>query len=77
MVMKYDTLAALLSAIRRCRCGATVKQLATMLGWPRNVTQDRVAKLAKLQIVKRRSIPRHTSHGRPQYRYSAGRRINA
>lgn len=75
--MRYETIEALLSALRRTMRGATTKQVAEMLGWPRNVAQDRLAKLAALKIITRRPIPRPTSKGRPQYRYSAGRRINA
>lgn len=76
-MMRYQTIDALLTALRRTMRGATVKQVAAMLGWPRNVTQDRLAKLAALKIVRRRPIPRRTSAGRPQYRYSTGRLGNA
>ncbi len=76
-MMRFENIQAVLSALRRTMRGATCKQLAKMLGWPRNVTHERLQKLAALQIVKRRAIPRPTSAGRPQYRYTAGRRINA
>lgn len=76
-MMRYETIEALLSALRRCRAGATAKQITKMLGWHRSATHQRLVKLTALKIIKRRAIPRPTAAGRPQFRYSAGRRINA
>ncbi len=75
--MRAETIAALLTALRRTVRGATADQLTKMLGWHRSATHERLVKLTELGIVKRRAIPRASSHGRPQFLYSAGRRINA
>lgn len=75
--MRFETIQALLAALKRCSRGATAAQIAKMLGWHRSATHERLVKLTALKIVKRRAIPRPTSAGRPQFRYSAGRRVNA